>query len=212
MHKERSKALTWWSEHRSIRKLSPPLCGKTIWRFAPNQPLRDFRTADELVETAASPRRFTMLLLGIFAGLALALAAVGIYGVIAYSVGQRTREMGIRMALGASPGMLEWQVAKEALLLSVAGALIGLVGLAAFASPVCPGTSPRPSGVRVSNGRPDRRGVFRGMDTGAAGGADRSGVRTAIRIAVAYNLARMRSISSMHVNAEPSEPNREARR
>src|SRR4029077_20788934 len=89
-----------------------------------------FRTVDQLVETAASPRRFTMLLLSIFAGLALLLAAVGIYGVIAYSVGQRTRELGIRMALGASPGMLERQVVKESLLLSAAGAFVGLVGLA----------------------------------------------------------------------------------
>jgi predicted permease len=103
---------------------------KTIWSFAPNQPLTGFRTADQLVETAASPRRFTMLLLGIFAGLALLLAAVGIYGVIAYSVGQRTREMGIRMALGANPGMLERQIVKEALLLSLTGALIGIAGLA----------------------------------------------------------------------------------
>jgi predicted lysophospholipase L1 biosynthesis ABC-type transport system permease subunit len=118
---------------------------KTIWSFAPNQPLREFRTVDQLVETAASPRRFTMLLLGIFAGLALVLAAVGIYGVIAYSVGQRTREMGIRMALGANPGMLERQVLKEALLLAVAGALLGLVGLAGlsrFIASLLFGTSP----------------------------------------------------------------------
>jgi putative ABC transport system permease protein len=118
---------------------------KTIWSFAPNQPLREFRTVDQLVETAASPRRFTMLLLGIFAGLALVLAAVGIYGVIAYSVGQRTREMGIRMALGANPGMLERQVLKEALLLAAAGALLGLVGLAGlsrFIASLLFGTSP----------------------------------------------------------------------
>jgi ABC-type antimicrobial peptide transport system permease subunit len=75
----------------------------------------------------------------------LVLAAVGIYGVIAYSVGQRTREMGIRMALGASPGMLERQVLKEALLLAVAGALLGLVGLAGlsrFIASLLFGTSP----------------------------------------------------------------------
>ena len=118
---------------------------KTIWSFAPNQPLAGFRTVDQLVETAASPRRFTMLLLSIFAGLALLLAAVGIYGVIAYSVGQRTRELGIRMALGASPGMLERQVVKESLLLSAAGAFVGLVGLAGLSRYIASllfGTSP----------------------------------------------------------------------
>jgi ABC-type antimicrobial peptide transport system permease subunit len=118
---------------------------RTIWAFAPNQPLTEFRTADQLVETASSPRRFTMLLLGIFAGLALMLAAVGIYGVIAYSVGQRTREMGIRMALGANPRMLEWQVVKEAMLLSLIGAsigLLGLFGLSRYIASLLFGTSP----------------------------------------------------------------------
>jgi ABC-type antimicrobial peptide transport system permease subunit len=118
---------------------------KTIWSFAPNQPLAGFRTVDQLVETAASPRRFTMLLLAIFAGMALLLAAVGIYGVIAYSVGQRTRELGIRMALGASPGMLERQVVKESLLLSFVGAVVGLLGLAGLSRYIASllfGTSP----------------------------------------------------------------------
>jgi putative ABC transport system permease protein len=83
-----------------------------------------------------------MLLLAIFAGLALLLAAVGIYRVIAYSVGQRTRELGIRMALGASPGMLERQVVKESLLLSVIGAVVGLAGLSRYIASLLFGTSP----------------------------------------------------------------------
>jgi len=103
---------------------------RKIWSFAPNQPLSEFRTVDQLVETASSPRRFTLVLLGIFAALAVVLASVGIYGVINYSVGQRTREIGIRMALGADAARLEWQVVKEALGLSLAGSMLGLAGLA----------------------------------------------------------------------------------
>jgi predicted permease len=103
---------------------------RAIWSFAPAQPLNEFRTMDQLVETASSSRRFTTLLLGIFAVLALVLASVGIYGVIAYSVTQRTRELGIRMALGANGRSIEWLVTRDVLTLAAAGALVGLVGLA----------------------------------------------------------------------------------
>ena len=102
---------------------------RTIWSFAPNQPLSDFRTLDDLVDSAASSRRFTMVLLVIFAIVALALASVGIYGVISYSVAQRTREMGIRMALGADAGRLKWQVVRQAVSLAVVGAVLGVGGL-----------------------------------------------------------------------------------
>ena len=105
---------------------------RTIWDFAPNQPLSEFRTVDQLVETAASPQRFIMLLLGVFAGLALLLAAIGIYGVISYSVGQRTRELGIRMALGADAWGLQVQVIKEAMILAGIGTVLGIVGLLAL--------------------------------------------------------------------------------
>jgi predicted lysophospholipase L1 biosynthesis ABC-type transport system permease subunit len=103
---------------------------RAIWSFAPAQPLNEFRTMDQLVETASSSRRFTTLLLGIFAVLALVLASVGIYGVIAYSITQRTRELGIRMALGANGRRIEWLVTRDVLTLAAAGALVGLVGLA----------------------------------------------------------------------------------
>jgi predicted permease len=105
---------------------------RTIWSFAPAQPLNEFRTMDQLVDTATSSRRFTTLLLGIFAVLALVLASVGIYGVISYSVTQRTRELGIRMALGADGRRIEWLVTRDVLVLAAAGALLGLIGLAAL--------------------------------------------------------------------------------
>ncbi len=102
---------------------------KAIWSFAPAQPLNEFRTMDQIVDIATSSRRFTTLLLGIFAALALVLASVGIYGVISYSVSQRTRELGIRMALGAKGTQIEWNVVRDVLMLSVTGAVLGTLGL-----------------------------------------------------------------------------------
>jgi len=79
-----------------------------------------------------SRRRFAMQLVGLFGILALLLAAVGIYGVIAYSVTQRTREIGIRVALGASrSAILRW-VLKQGMVLTIAGVVIGLVGALAL--------------------------------------------------------------------------------
>jgi putative ABC transport system permease protein len=86
------------------------------------------RTMEQAISTAVAPRRFTMLLIGLFAGLAVTLAAVGIYGVIAYSVGERTREIGIRMALGASRRGVHGLIFKQGAGLAFVGILIGLAG------------------------------------------------------------------------------------
>jgi predicted permease len=89
-------------------------------------PVTDVQTLNELERTSMAAQRFTALLLGIFAALALALAAVGIYGVISYSVAQRTHEIGIRMALGAQQNSVLLWVIKEGMTLAVAGVAIGL--------------------------------------------------------------------------------------
>jgi ABC-type antimicrobial peptide transport system permease subunit len=94
---------------------------------APNLPAGDFRLLQGLVNKAVSPRRFVVLLLGGFAAFALILASLGIYAVISYSVGQRTQEIGIRMALGASGGGLQARIVGQTLALAAAGMLIGTV-------------------------------------------------------------------------------------
>jgi len=92
---------------------------------APNLPGNDFRLVQQLVDKAVSPRRFVVLLLGGFALFALILASLGIYGVISYSVSQRTQEIGIRMALGASAGSLQASIILQTLGLAAAGMTLG---------------------------------------------------------------------------------------
>jgi len=93
----------------------------------PGQPATQLRPLQALVDHAVSPRRFFVMLVGIFAGLGLLLAALGIYGVIAYSVTRQTQEIGIRMALGASRGRVQRTVLGRTLLLAVAGLAAGTV-------------------------------------------------------------------------------------
>src|SRR5438309_6559140 len=98
--------------------------------IAPNLPRTDFRTLQQLIDRAVSPRRFVVMLLGGFALLALLLASLGIYGVVSYSVTQRSREIGIRMALGASAGHVQFRVLRETVGLALIGILVGLAGSA----------------------------------------------------------------------------------
>jgi predicted permease len=94
----------------------------------PNLPVKELRTLETLVDRAVSPRRFVVVLLGGFAVFALGLALIGVYAVISYSVNQRQLEIGIRMALGASPGLVQRMVLGETMRMAAAGVAIGLVG------------------------------------------------------------------------------------
>jgi predicted permease len=92
----------------------------------PNLPMSEFRTLEDLVDKAVSPRRFLVLLLAGFAGFALLLASLGIYAVISYSVNQRTQEIGIRMALGASATNLQSSILLRTLGLAAVGLALGM--------------------------------------------------------------------------------------
>jgi predicted permease len=93
----------------------------------PDLPTANLRTLQTLVDRAVSPRRFVVLLLGGFAGFALVLASLGIYAVISYSVSQRTQEIGIRMALGASAERLQRSILLHTLGLAGIGMVVGVV-------------------------------------------------------------------------------------
>jgi ABC-type antimicrobial peptide transport system permease subunit len=101
---------------RQIRELDPDL------------PIYKLRTMDERISDSLAERRFSMLLLTVFAALALGLAAIGIYGVMAYLVAQGTRELGIRLALGASPANLRALVVRQGMAVAIVGVALGLAG------------------------------------------------------------------------------------
>ena len=121
-----------------LRSTLPPaqLAGQVraaLRPLAPNLAGNDFRTLQQLVDKSVSPRRFLVLLLGGFAAFALVLASLGIYGLISYSVNQRTQEIGIRMAIGASARDVQVKILVQTLWLAAIGMTVGAAGSWALA-------------------------------------------------------------------------------
>jgi len=101
---------------------------RTVKNLDADQPIYNPRTMDEIRAESVAPDRLNLTLLSLFASLALVLAIVGIYGVMSYSVSQRTHEIGIRMAIGARPGDVFRMIMGQGMKLALIGVVVGLVG------------------------------------------------------------------------------------
>jgi putative ABC transport system permease protein len=119
--------------HLAVRTPSDPSAissslRETVASLDPQIAVADVKTMEATVRESLAPQRFNLFLLGLFAVLAVFLAAVGVYGVLSYSVTQRTREIGIKIALGAQNGTVLGSILREGMSLTLAGALIGIAG------------------------------------------------------------------------------------
>ena len=103
-----------------------------VWALDKDQPVTGVRTMEELISLSVAEQRFQMLLLTLFAAVAVALAVVGIFGVLSYGVNQRMNELGIRIALGAPPRRIMSLVLKQAGVLIASGVVLGLAGALAL--------------------------------------------------------------------------------
>ncbi len=105
-----------------------PRVQQVVWGVAPSLPVAGVGNVGEMVDRSLSRTSFTLVMLGIAGGVALLLGAIGLYGVVSYSVSQRTREIGVRMAVGAGTAAVSRMVVKQGLALAGAGVMLGVIG------------------------------------------------------------------------------------
>ncbi len=127
----------FWPRHLIVRTTTDPLSLESavraaIWRVDAEQPVSTLRTMDQIFDTQLANRDTQLTLVGAFAVLALVLAAAGLYGVLSYTVAQRTSEIGIRMALGAERGIVVRAIVRGALALACLGLAAGVAGALAL--------------------------------------------------------------------------------
>ena len=123
----------WWPMKLTVRASADPLSLVGVIRgevekLDPDVPVADVRSMSDYVADAVAPTRFTLTLVAVFGGLALILASVGLYGVISYSLKQRTREIGVRIAFGAGARSIIGLIVGHGLVLTLSGVVLGLVG------------------------------------------------------------------------------------
>ena len=128
---ERRLNLVIRSAGPDVSELTPAVRA-SVKAFDPKQIIWRTQTVEDLLRTSVAPRKFNMFLLGIFAGVALVLAAVGLYGVMSYSVSWRTQEIGIRMALGANRTDVLRMVVRQGMTVTLIGLALGLMGVFAL--------------------------------------------------------------------------------
>ena len=105
---------------------------RVIWSIDPAQPIADVRTMDQVIADTFSRQHFSTLLLAGFSAAALLLAAIGIYGILAYAVSERTREIGVRVAIGATPARVVSLIIRAAAPPVIAGVVLGISGALAL--------------------------------------------------------------------------------
>ena len=163
-----------------------PRVVETIRSLDPNRPVDHVQTLEELRDETIAPQRLNATLIGLFALLALAIAMVGVGGVLAFSVSQRTNELGVRMALGAEPGTILRMILGEGAVMAAIGLVVGGL-LSAPLSRMLDRAAVRRAAARCADDRgrrgpARRRGARRGVGAGAPGDGGRADGRPAPRV------------------------------